>query len=107
MFQEKFMMRSGIGRTSKIVLEPLMELMLHFQFLHQNKYHIFVEEWIVTQNVMIVCDFHMRFTFVCAGWEGNAHDTRIFLEAIRKEELRFPPLSRGLCLIRITIMKYT
>jgi hypothetical protein len=60
-----------------------------------------------TQNVMAVCDFHMCFTFVWAGWEGTAHDTRIFLEAIRKEELRFPHPPRGLYLIKITIMNYT
>jgi hypothetical protein len=36
------------------------------------------------------------FTFVWAGWEGTTHNTRIFLEAIRKKELRFPHPSRGL-----------
>ncbi|XP_042944492.1 uncharacterized protein LOC122278365 [Carya illinoinensis] len=50
---------------------------------------------IPTQNIMAVCDFHMRFTFVWAGWEGTAHDTRIFMEAIRKEELHFPHPPRG------------
>src|SRR5262249_54963638 len=30
-----------------------------------------------TQNVMAICDFDMLFTFVCAGWEGTAHDSRI------------------------------
>jgi hypothetical protein len=64
-------------------------------------------KWTPTQNVMAVCDFHMCFTFVWAGWEGTAHDTRIFLEAIRKEELRFPHPPRGLYLIKITIMNYT
>ena len=39
-------------------------------------------KWTPTQNVMAVCDFRMCFTFVWAGWEGTAHDTRIFLEAI-------------------------
>jgi hypothetical protein len=61
---------------------------------------------IPTQNVMAACDFDMRFTFVWAGWEGTAHDTRIFLEAIRKEELRFPHPSRGLYLIIVTIRTY-
>ena len=27
---------------------------------------------VCTQNVMAVCDFDMRFTFVNAGWEGTA-----------------------------------
>ncbi|KAG5236718.1 protein ALP [Salix suchowensis] len=33
-----------------------------------------------TQNIMAACSFDMQFTFVWAGWEGSAHDTRIFLE---------------------------
>jgi hypothetical protein len=56
---------------------------------------------------MTVCDFRMCFTFVWAGWEGTLHDTHIFLEAIQKEELRFPYSPRGLYLIKITIMNYT
>ncbi|XP_040952684.1 putative nuclease HARBI1 [Gossypium hirsutum] len=48
---------------------------------------------ISTQNVMAVCDFNMCFTFVMAGWEGSAHDTRIFLDAIRDPKYKFshPP----------------
>ncbi|WVZ70650.1 hypothetical protein U9M48_019295, partial [Paspalum notatum var. saurae] len=33
-----------------------------------------------TQNVMAVCDFDMRFTFVVTGWPGSVHDTRILLD---------------------------
>lgn len=43
-----------------------------------------------TQNIMAICDFNMCFTFVWAGWEGTAHDTRIFYEALRRPELQFP-----------------
>ncbi|KAJ0077595.1 hypothetical protein Patl1_35497 [Pistacia atlantica] len=32
----------------------------------------------------------MCFTFAWAGWEGVAHDFRIFSEALRREELGFP-----------------
>ncbi|PPD73716.1 hypothetical protein GOBAR_DD29358 [Gossypium barbadense] len=35
-----------------------------------------------TQNVMAMCDFNTCFTFVMVGWEGSAHDIRIFLDAI-------------------------
>ncbi|XP_022027780.1 uncharacterized protein LOC110928996 [Helianthus annuus] len=42
------------------------------------------------QNIMAVCDLNMCFTFVWAGWEGSAHDTRIFNEALRRPELLFP-----------------
>ena len=41
-------------------------------------------------NVMVACDFNMCFTFVLAGWEGSAHDTRIFMEALRMPRLHFP-----------------
>ncbi|KAK9273295.1 hypothetical protein L1049_018102 [Liquidambar formosana] len=43
-----------------------------------------------TQNIMAVCGFDMRFTFVWLGWEGTAHDTRIFLAALSNPDLKFP-----------------
>ena len=45
---------------------------------------------ITTQNVMIVCDFNICFTFAWARWEGVAHDAQIFLEALRRTSLNFP-----------------
>ncbi|XP_031112048.1 uncharacterized protein LOC116016021 [Ipomoea triloba] len=44
----------------------------------------------VTQNVMAVCSHDMMFTFVYAGWEGSANDSRIFLDALSKPEIGFP-----------------
>ncbi|XP_056175904.1 uncharacterized protein LOC130140479 [Syzygium oleosum] len=32
----------------------------------------------------------MEFTYVYAGWGGQAHDTRIFYEALRRFDVRFP-----------------
>ncbi|KAF7836307.1 putative nuclease HARBI1 [Senna tora] len=46
-------------------------------------------------NVMAVCDFNMCFTFAWVGWEGCAHDTRIFMEALRKPQLKFPHPPQG------------
>ncbi|KAH1064121.1 hypothetical protein J1N35_029108, partial [Gossypium stocksii] len=43
-----------------------------------------------TQNIMAVCDFNMCFIFAFPSWEGTAHDSRIFLQALRKQELKFP-----------------
>ncbi|KAK5833080.1 hypothetical protein PVK06_016892 [Gossypium arboreum] len=43
-----------------------------------------------TQNIMAVCDFNMCSIFAFPGWEGTAHDSRIFLQALRKQELKFP-----------------
>ncbi|XP_040951267.1 putative nuclease HARBI1 isoform X1 [Gossypium hirsutum] len=50
---------------------------------------------IPTQNVMAVCDFNMCFTFVMARWEGSAHDTRIFLDAIPDPKYKFPHPPNG------------
>jgi hypothetical protein len=46
-----------------------------------------------TQNVLAVCDFDMRFTFVVVGWPGSVHDTRVFNEALVKyaDKFSFPP----------------
>ncbi|KAL2893163.1 putative nuclease HARBI1 [Bienertia sinuspersici] len=43
-----------------------------------------------TVNVMVACDFDLLFTYVLTGWEGSAHDSRIFLDAIGNESLNFP-----------------
>lgn len=39
---------------------------------------------------MAACRFDMCFTFVWASWEGTAHDTRIFIEALQRPDLNFP-----------------
>lgn len=43
---------------------------------------------------MVVCDFNMCFTFALARWESFAHDTRIFINALRKPS----------CIFRILLM---
>ncbi|KAI0508027.1 hypothetical protein KFK09_014161 [Dendrobium nobile] len=43
-----------------------------------------------TQNVMAACDFNMFFTFVSPGWEGSAHDARIFKHAMMDPKYNFP-----------------
>ncbi|XP_056158651.1 uncharacterized protein LOC130134880 [Syzygium oleosum] len=35
-----------------------------------------------TQNVLCVCSFDMRFTFVYASWEGSANDYRVLSAAL-------------------------
>ncbi|XP_054780804.1 uncharacterized protein LOC129288314 [Prosopis cineraria] len=39
---------------------------------------------------MAVCDWDMCFTFVIAGWEGTAHDARVFDNAISTPSMHFP-----------------
>ena len=45
-----------------------------------------------TTNVMAACDFNLCFTFVLAGWEGSTHETRFFMDTLRKPSLHFPHL---------------
>nr|XP_043630380.1 uncharacterized protein LOC122601704 [Erigeron canadensis] len=42
------------------------------------------------QNVLAICDFNMIFTFVWAGWEGIAHDSRILTEVVFNPASGFP-----------------
>ncbi|KAH7865285.1 hypothetical protein Vadar_004650 [Vaccinium darrowii] len=48
-----------------------------------------------TQNIMAACDFDMCFTFALSGWEGSAHDTRIFYDCIRDATNNFPHPQQG------------
>ncbi|XP_059659064.1 uncharacterized protein LOC132305439 [Cornus florida] len=48
-----------------------------------------------TQNVMAVCDFDMRFTYVLAGWEGSANDSRFLNECTENEAMNFPAPPAG------------
>ncbi|GAV75064.1 LOW QUALITY PROTEIN: DDE_4 domain-containing protein, partial [Cephalotus follicularis] len=42
------------------------------------------------QNVLGICDFNMIFTFVYAGWEGVAHDSRVLIEVMTEPSNNFP-----------------
>ncbi|XP_077249233.1 uncharacterized protein LOC143888688 [Tasmannia lanceolata] len=35
-----------------------------------------------SQNVLAACDFDMKFTYVLAGWEGSASDSRVLASAL-------------------------
>ncbi|KAJ9561339.1 hypothetical protein OSB04_006499 [Centaurea solstitialis] len=48
-----------------------------------------------TFNVMATCDFEMYFTFISVGWEGSAHDTRVFIHAIETPSMNFPKPPEG------------
>ncbi|XP_052188895.1 protein ALP1-like [Diospyros lotus] len=48
----------------------------------------------ITQNVMLTCDFDMKFTFVYSGWEGTANDSRVFIDAVTRTSNNFP-MPRG------------
>ncbi|KAH7846085.1 hypothetical protein Vadar_009552 [Vaccinium darrowii] len=44
----------------------------------------------ITQNVMAVCSFDMKFTYVYPGWEGSAHNGRVFNAAVSNPANNFP-----------------
>nr|XP_034591982.1 putative nuclease HARBI1 isoform X1 [Setaria viridis] len=48
-----------------------------------------------TQNVLAVCDFDMRFTYVSTGQPGAMHDTSVLYNAIRVDEEFFPHPPQG------------
>jgi hypothetical protein len=35
-----------------------------------------------TQNVMVVVNCDLKFTYVLAGWEGSAHDATVLADAV-------------------------
>jgi hypothetical protein len=39
-----------------------------------------------TQNVLAVVDFHLKFTYVLAEWEGSAHDALILADALERDD---------------------
>jgi hypothetical protein len=51
---------------------------------------------ITTQNVLAVCDFYMRFTFILAGWPDSIHDMRVFNDALEKFGDKFPHPPEGM-----------
>ncbi|XP_061982110.1 uncharacterized protein LOC133701926 [Populus nigra] len=61
----------------------------------ENQIPFIGRKGVPTQNVMAACSFDMKFTFVWAGWEGSAHDTRNFLEAIDNPRIKFPKPPEG------------
>ncbi|XP_047179967.1 uncharacterized protein LOC124846694 [Vigna umbellata] len=44
-----------------------------------------------TQNVFAACDFDMKLTYVLAGWEGTASDSRILKNALDRDDLLVIP----------------
>ena len=51
-----------------------------------------------SQNVLVVCDFDIRFTFMLSGWPGSIHDMRVFKDAMTTYHHKFPHRPPGLLL---------
>jgi hypothetical protein len=50
---------------------------------------------IPTQNVLAVCDFDMRFTYVSTGQPGSMHDTSVLYNALSVDKDIFPHPPQG------------
>jgi hypothetical protein len=50
---------------------------------------------IPTQNVLAICDFDMRFTYVVAGQPGALHDTSVLYHAMEVDAQVFPHPPEG------------
>jgi hypothetical protein len=48
-----------------------------------------------TQNVLAICDFDMRFTYVSTGQPGSMHDTSVLYNAINVDAKFFPHPPQG------------
>jgi hypothetical protein len=44
----------------------------------------------LSQNVLAVCTFDLQFSYILAGWEGSAHDSRVLRDAITHHGFSVP-----------------
>jgi hypothetical protein len=75
----------AIDRTHIAVVVPTNQVVQH---IGRHGY--------TTQNVLAVCDFDMRFTFVVVGWPGSVHDMRVLNDAHDKFDDKFPHPPKGI-----------
>ena len=81
---------------------PLMEHMYLLGLLASKQTAFRGRKVLVTQNILVVCDFDMFFTFVYSGWEGTENDSRVFLDALSPEN-NFPKPNRGMLIFYLFI----
>jgi hypothetical protein len=64
----------------------------------------------ISQNVLAACDFDMIFCYILAGWEGSAHDGRVYSEALQdgfpRVEGRYYLADAGYSLTKDTLTPY-
>ena len=64
----------------------------------------------VTMNVMASCDFDICFTYVLAGWEGTASDSKVYSDALTKgldtEESKWDIMDGGFALTKKCLTPY-
>lgn len=45
----------------------------------------------LSQNILGVCTFNLKFCYVLPGWEGSAHNNRVLEDAIYNHNFKIPP----------------
>jgi hypothetical protein len=45
----------------------------------------------LSQNILAVCNFEMRFVYILAGWEGSVHDARVLQDAQDAQGFKIVP----------------
>ncbi|KAL5581285.1 hypothetical protein UlMin_013727 [Ulmus minor] len=43
-----------------------------------------------SQNILVIVDFDMKFTYIVAGWEGSVHDARVLRDVLNDPAFSFP-----------------
>lgn len=61
-----------------------------YLLLLQKRVAFFDRRKNISQNVLAACDFSGLFTYLCVGWEGSAHDARVYAAA-RLNDMYVPP----------------
>lgn len=97
LIQERFQ-RSGetVSRYFSLVLDKVCEMGKDLIQPVKDQIRFIGRKCTPTQNILAVCNFNMEFTYFWAGWEGQAHDTRIFYEALGRCDVQFPHPPPGL-----------
>ena len=39
---------------------------------------------IISQNVLVACNFDLKFIYVLSGWEGSAHDSKVLKDVLSR-----------------------
>lgn len=60
---------------------------------------------VLSQNVLAVVDFDMKFQYVLSGWEGSASDSRVLRNAVwERSQNRLKIPNGNLLIIQIVIL---
>ncbi|XP_077219018.1 uncharacterized protein LOC143853170 [Tasmannia lanceolata] len=52
----------------------------------EDKPAYFCRKHFIAQNILAACDFDLKFTYILAGWEGSASDSRVLADALTRAD---------------------